>query len=230
MGDSFDIVAPTVQPERTPTHWLISQALRLLNTDGKSAELGYAHVLELLKDRRDAVSMTFELLRSAPAEDVGLRWSALHIVGDIEDLSAAKYLFRESLKPLPKRCREKEGCEGPRDGELLVRTMAVEALRRVAARHEEARGLVLELIEQRPEQPVLIEAVKAAQALGIADAVRKVLRKKDRWILEIRLVPVDKITAQPERRDDSPLGHAPPGVRAHVAGPIANCSVLRKED
>lgn len=229
MADSFDVVMPVVNAERTPTYWLISQALKLLNADGKSAELAYSHVVELLKERRDAVSGIFELLRSAPAEDIGRRWCALHIAGDVGDESAAKLLFREVLQPLPKRCGEKEGCEGPRDGELLVRTMAVEALQRVATHHEQARGLVLELIEQRPEQPVLIEAVKAAQALDLTDRVREILRKKDRWILDISIYPVEKVIAQSERSDDSPLGHAPPGTRALVSGPIANCCMPNKE-
>lgn len=229
MADTLDIVVPDSFVDRTPTFWLITQALEALNTGGKAADLAYSHLVELLRERRDAVPALFELLRSTPAEDIGLRWCALHVVGDIGDLSAAKLLFRASLQPLPRPCREEEGCEGPRDGELLIRTMAVEALHRVAARHEEAGELVLRLIAERPVQPVLVEAVKIARALNLTDKAREVLRKKDAWILDIRIHPVDDVIAEPERGDDTAFGRTPPSMRTLLSSPTASCCSLRKE-
>lgn len=229
MSDSLNIVVSEPVAHRTPTDWLIGQAIKLLNTEGKSAEVAYNHVTELLRERDDAEKMLLGLLKSAPSEDVSLRWNALYVAGDVGDASAAKSLFQISLESLPKTCKEEEACEGPRDGELLIRTMAVEALQRVAGRHEEARELVLALIKERPAQPVLIEAVKAARALKLTDEARKLLREKDHWILKIESRPVEEIMADPERGDDTKSGHTPPSMRAAQSSPAINCCLPKKE-
>ena len=230
MADSLDIVAPHPTAERTPTFWLINQALELLNREGKSAELAYSHVVELLRERSDATEGVLSLLHSSPSEDVGLRWGALFIAGEVGDLSAAKQLYREASASLPRPCKEEDGCEGPRDIELLVRTMAVEALQRVAERHREAGELVVQLVAERPAQPVLIEAVKTARALKLTDKVREVLKKKDRWMLDIKILPADEVMAEPERGDETSLGHMPPGRTALSFSPNATCCSPKEED
>lgn len=229
MGDSLDLVVPDPIVFRTPTAWLIGQALELLNIAGKPAEAAYTQVVELLRGRDDAVKTLFDLLRSTPAEGVGLRWCALYIAGDVGDRSAAELLFRASLESLPDPCKEEEGCQRPSDGELLIRTMAVEALQRVAERHEEARERVLELVAERPAQPVLIEAVKAARALKLADKARELLRKEDLWMLDIKIRPAEEVTVKPERGDETALGRTPPSMRAAQSAPATCCCSPRKE-
>ncbi|HEX9810054.1 MAG TPA: hypothetical protein VGC25_10715 [Alphaproteobacteria bacterium] len=229
MADSFEVVVPDAVILRTPTLWLIGQAFELLNTEGKAAEVAYGQVAELLRGRDDAVESLFSAFRSSPTEDVGRRWCALYVLGHVGDKSAAEPLFRAASESLPKPCKEEEGCEGPRDGEVMIRTMAVAALQRVAERHEEAGELVLALIAEHPERPVLIEAVKAARALNLADKAREALRKEDRWMLDIRIQPVQEVMAQAERGDAAALGHTPPSMRAARTAPAADCCAPRKE-
>jgi hypothetical protein len=170
------------------------------------------------------------VLRSAAVEDVGLRWCALYVAGDVGDASAGELLYRAAAQSLPEPCGEHEGCEGPRDAELVVRTMAIEALQRVAERHREVAELVLKLIGDQPEQPVLIEAVKAARALKLKGRAAELLRKKDRWMLEIETVPVNELVAEAERDDVSSHGLVPPGRRTAKERPVADCCMPRRED
>jgi hypothetical protein len=204
----------------------------LLNTEGKAAETAYRQVVELLTTRDDAEQTLFKVLRSASSEDIGQRWCALFVVGDIGRKTAGEQLFRAAVESLPKSCHDDKdfvGCEGPRDGEILVRTMAVEALQRVAERHEEVAEFVVKLVAARPDQAVLIEAVKASRALNLTDKVREVLRKEDHWMLDIRIQPVTEVMAAPERGDDTALGYTPPNTKTVRTAPAADCCNPKRE-
>jgi len=228
MTDSLELVLPDPVVLKTPTHWLIDQAFAALNAEGERAAVAYKHVAEILKTRKDAAETLLRVAQSSPAEDIGRRWCAYYIAGDIGDKAAAEPLYRAAASALPEhgkdgKCGETRGCEGPRDGEVLVRTMAVEALQRVAERHEEARGYVLELIAAQPDRAILIVAVKAARALGLSVEAGKRLNKDDRWMLDIKMVPVQEVMAEPERADDSVLGYMPPGRGVKQDVPAADC-------
>lgn len=228
MTDSLELILPDPVILKTPTHWLIDQAFAALNAEGERAAVSYKHTAELLRCRKDAVDTLVRVAQSSSAEDVGRRWCAWYIVGDVGDKAAAEPLYRAAATALPEhgkdaKCGETRGCEGPRDGEVLVRTMAVEALQRVAERHEEARPYVLELISAQPDRAILIEAVKAARALGLAEEASKRLNKEDRWMLDIKAVSVQEVMAEPERADDSVVGHMAPVMRTKQDVPAADC-------
>jgi hypothetical protein len=230
MADSLEIVGPQPGFSKTATQWLVSHALELLNSEEKTAERDYAHVTELLRGRDDLVETLFGLYQSANAEDIGLRWSALYVVGDLGGASAADPLFRVAAESLPESCKERDSCEGPADGEILVRTMAVEALHRVAQRHEDVRDRVLKLVAARPERAVLVEAVKAARDLGMVDELKEALRKKDRWMLELKTVPVTEVVAEPERDDTEPTRLVAPNLTVTRQSPKADCCEEKRRD
>ncbi len=222
MVDSLEVLGPQQVVPRSATLWLVSQAFALLNGEGESAELAYDQVVELLRARDDALDSLVGALRAAPAD-------ALARIGPAAK-AAAEPLFRVALEALPRACKEEEGCEGPRDGEILVRTMAIEALQRVAERHPETGEMVLVLIRERPARPLLVEAVKAARALKLGEQAAKLLPEEDRWMLDIKTVPAGELMAEPERTDDADLAHVAPTLRPLGVAPKADCCSPRRED
>lgn len=220
MADTLRVETPEQRATPTATAWLVVQAMQLLNTPGEEAEAAYQHVIELLGERDDRTEAVVSLVRAAPVEDTSLRWSALYVAGDIGDGQMGEYLLRQALEGLPEH---KEGCEGPADGELLIRTMAVEALGRIAKRHPEARESIVTLIGERPNQAVLIEAVKVARSVDLDLDYREMLGKGNRWILDICTEPVDRVVADPERIDDAVPTREAPALDAVTLSPRAEC-------
>jgi hypothetical protein len=221
-------VTPGDRPfDLSATAWLVGQGVQYLNAEGEEGKHGYGRVTEVLAGRADAVNTITQLARKTARTDVPLRWSLIYLLGDVGDAAAGEFLTRVALEALPAR-EEQRGCEGPRDGELLIRTIAVEALQRVAVRHPETAELLLRVAAEHPDRAVLIEAVKAAVQLGLRDKVREVLGEKDSWILDIRQVRAEEIGADPERKDTGERGFTPPKMPSQATTPVAPCRT-RKE-
>jgi hypothetical protein len=202
--------------------------VRYLNTADKEGELAYARVVEILRrcsnDLLEAVSGLFRQVKSG---DSSLRWNLLYVLGDAGDGSAADFLVHAALGPLPE-VKEDGGCESDRDIEMLVCTMAIHALQRVAGHHSQVREHLLKIVSARPARPILIEAVKAASELGLKDQVRDLLPKEDHWILDIRRARTEEFFAEPERQDGKERGFTPPKSGALYTAPRAVCCT-RKE-
>ncbi len=206
------------------TAWLVGEGVRHLHTADKEGELAYARVVELLRDYKDAVETVTQLAQRIPADDVGLRWSLLHLLGDVGHPQAADFLVGVALARLPDHDPQ-QGCEGPRDGAVLLATMAVEALQRVATRHKEIAELMLKVVSARPAQPILIEAIKAAADLGLRDRLADLLPKDDLWMLEIRRARIEEFDAEVGREDGRERGFTPPkGREAHTAPGACGCN------
>jgi hypothetical protein len=211
--------APGDRPfDVSATASLVGEAVRGLNSAGPAGELTYDRMTELLRDRKDALATLIALLERTGSGDAPLRWNLLHVLGDVADSAGAEFLVRAALESLPEQTSE-DGCEGPRDIEMLLRTMAVHALRRVADRHPEVGEQILKTVSARPERPILIEAVKAADDLGYRDEIRKILPEDDQWILEIRRARTEEIFADPGREDTKERGFTPPRIGALYTAP-----------
>lgn len=210
------------------TTWLIGEAVKHLNSAGPEAELAYVRTVELLGRCEDLVKTMGGLLRRMHGGDAPLRWSLLHVLGDAGSVNAADLLASTALERLPE-AEPGEGCEGTRDVETLVRTMAVVALQRIAGRHREAADHVLRVVSRRPERAILIEAVKAARDLGLADRVRETLSKEDLWILDIRRARTEELLAEPEREDAKERGFTPPKFGKLYTAPHVSCGCRGKE-
>ena len=208
------------------TQWLIGQALRHLNGAEPSDERSYQYVIALLREHKAGVDTLTQLAHDTAA-DPTLRWNLLHVLGDAGDATSAKVLVEIALERLPER--QRVGCEGPYDTELLNRSMAVHAIAAVARRHENAADGLLRIVEARPDRTVLIEAVKAAVELGHRERVHGLLAENDRWILDLKRVSYREVNADPEREDGKEVGFVPPRQRALHTSPQA-CGCSSKED
>ena len=199
--------------------WLVQQAVRCLNSTNQEDEAVYKYVLELLS-RNESSMEIIQLVRSVPESDSMIRWNLLYILGDVGDTKAARWLAEFVVRPLPERG---EGCEGPRDIELVVRTMAIESLQKIAKRYTEVSDLFLYIISQNPDRGILIEAVKAAVELGLKEKLAQELSKEHHWIFELRKARVEELHAEPERSDSKERNFTPPKSRSESTTPTINC-------
>jgi len=219
-GDCLELIDAGNRPfDFSATGWLVGQGVRYLNTVGKEGELAYQRVVELLRNcSKDVPETVAGMFRQANSGDAPLRWRLLYVLGDAGDGSAADFLIRTALKQLPEANAD-EGCEGPRDAEMLVCTMAVHALQRVAERHPAVSEQLLKIVSERPARPILIEAVKVAIELGLKEKVRDLLPKEDHWILDIRRARTEELFAEPEREDGKERGFTPPKTGLDYTAP-----------
>ena len=228
-SDRLEVVGGSRPFDNSATAWLVGQGVRYLNTADKEGELAYLRVVELLRRcGEDLLKTVAAIYRQAKSGDVPLRWSLLHVLGDAGDEQAAEFLAQIALQPLPEASPE-QGCEGARDLEMLVGTMAVHALLRIAGRHAPISETLLKVVSGKPARPILIEAVKVAGELGFRDKVRGLLPEEDHWILDIRRARTEELFAEPEREDGKERGFTPPNAGALCTTPkIASCA--RKEN
>lgn len=222
-SDSLEVIPATRLFDRSATAWLLGQAVRHLNTADKDGELAYTRVVEILRGcSHDLLETVSGLFRQVKSGDSSLRWNLLYVLGDAGDKSAADFLVNAALKQLPE-AKEDAGCESDRDMEMLVCTMAVHALHKVANRHPEVSQSLLRVISARPTRPILIEAVKVANELGLKDHVRDILPKDDHWILDIRRARIEEFFAEPERQDGKERGFTPPKSGSLYTAPRVVC-------
>jgi hypothetical protein len=156
-------------PASPTTDWLIAQAVLYANATDQTG----ARIIELLRERDDAVDALTSLVRATPPDRTPLRMNLLRLLGDLEDPSAAEFLSRLASEPLPGN-----GIRTMRGGsssEVGVRRMAVEALRRIAERHSSASEALLRVVAARPLRPILVDALKAASELHLNARVRQLL-------------------------------------------------------
>jgi hypothetical protein len=203
----------------SPHTWLVHHAVRCLNSTSQEDEAVYKYVIELLS-RNESSTEIIQLVRGVPEADSMLRWSLLYVLGDTGDKKAAKWLAEFIARPLPEKG---EGCEGPRDIELLLRTMAIESLQKIAKRYEEVSDLFLDILSKNPDRGILIETVKAAIDLGLRDKLMQVLSKDHHWILELRKARVEEVHAESGRIDSKERDFTPPKSLSEFSSPNIKC-------
>jgi hypothetical protein len=225
----LDVITANRIFDKSATAWLLSQAVRFLNTADKEGELAYTRVVEVLRRCTDDLLETVKaLFRQIKSGDTTLRWNLLYVLGDAGDAGAADFLVQAALKQLPE-AKEDAGCESDRDMEMLVCTMAVHALRKVAGHYPDVSRSVLNVVSAKPARPILIEAVKVASQLGLKDHVREILPKEEHWILDIRQARAEEFFADPERQDGKERGFTPPRSGILNTAPSIACCTRREK-
>lgn len=209
-GDGFERRVGSRPFDMSATAWLLGQGVRYLNTAGKEGELAYGRVVELLaRCAPDVLDAVMALYRKSSSGDTMLRWNLLHMLGDAGDQGAVDFLIGSALAPVPEAGPD-EGCERTSDIEVLVRTMAVQALGRIAGRHPQTSDSLLKVVAGHPARPVLVEAIKCAGEHGLKDRARELLPEDERWLCEIRRAHAQELFADPERKDGKERSFTPP--------------------
>ena len=221
--DSLEVKDGHSPFDRSGTAWLLGNAVRYLNSADKGAGDEYQRVVEVLRPSgSDLLKTVTGLFRNVQSGDAALRWNALHVLGDAGGEDAAGFLFRTAVGPLSD-AEGDLGCETGRDMEILVCTMAVHALHRLAVRHPQASEAILRIVKTRPAQPILIEAVKVAIELNLQKDLRELLAQSDLWILDIKHRATQEVFADPERADGEERSFTPPKSGALYTAPNAGC-------
>lgn len=228
-GDNLEVNTGSRPFDISATAWLVGQGMHYLNTADKEGDLAYQHVVEMLRRcDKDLLETVIGLFRQAKSGDSALRWNLLYVLGDAGDGGAADFLVRTALEQLPE-ANPDQGCEGPRDTEMLVCTMAVHALHRIAERHPESLEALLKIVSERPARPILIEAVKIASELGLQEKVREILSEEDHWIFDIRRARIEEVFAEPEREDGKERGFTPPKAGSLYTAPKTACCTKKEK-
>ncbi len=218
-GDNLEVNLSNHLFDSSATAWVVGQCVRYLNAADKESELAYQRMVMVLRRYgNDPVETVTGLFRQARSGDASLRWSLLYVLGDAGNADTANFLVHTALGPLPEANRD-EGCEGARDMETLVATMAIHALYKLTGRHPEVAEALLKIVAHRPAQPILIEAVKVANALGRTEKLRELLPKEDQWMLELRRARIEELFADSERDDGKERGLSPPKAGALYTAP-----------
>jgi hypothetical protein len=125
---------------RDAVAWLVGQGIRHLNAGDADGEHALLRVRELLQRSGAAGATIAQALHDCEQDDHSLRWSLLYLLDGLDDPRAAEVFYRAAAEPVPAADRYPRGCETPRDGEVLVRTMAIAGLARRARQDRASRG------------------------------------------------------------------------------------------
>ena len=185
---------------RDAVAWLVGQGIRHLNAADADGEHALLRVRELLQ-RADAASATIaQALHDCAQDDHSLRWSLLYLLDGLDDPRAAEVFYRAAAEPVPAADRYPRGCETPRDGEVLVRTMAIAGLARRARGDAKAADMLFKLLEAQPERALRVETVKALMAAdpGHAERIRALLPQELHFALELKTVRAEALAVEHE--------------------------------
>jgi HEAT repeat protein len=152
------------------TSWLVGEAIARLHSEDLEGQGGFKRAVELMA-RVGSTAAVGAILDVAPGDDVPLRWSLLYVLAETGDPEAARLFARAAMEPIHGE-RDRVGCESAYDGEVLVRTMAIEGLGRLAERDSGLLGLLYEVLKAQPERALRVEAVKAILAVAPDEAER----------------------------------------------------------
>jgi hypothetical protein len=193
--------------DASTTEWLIRQVVATVHELNGEGSAGHQHLIELLRSRADLVDEARQMYDRL-GKDSMFRWSLLYAFSDIVDESAAEFLTAIALSPLPEQ--DPKHCQSVRDTETLVRTMAIEALRRLATRVPGVGKSLLHIVSAQPARPLLAEAVKACRSLGLSDEVKSMLSRDSYWMLELRQADRGELVAPVDSKSDVQTRSSPP--------------------
>lgn len=207
VSDTLSVITVKGHDAST-TQWLIQQIISVVHQLNGEESPAHRRLGELLRSRPDLVDEARDLYDRLGRKDPMSRWSLLYALSDIFDERAAEFLTTVALSPLPEE--DPKHCQSVRDTEVLVQTMAIEALRRLTGRAPDVGEFLLRIVSAKPTRPLLVEAVKACRSLGLTDRVKPMLPHDSYWMLELRQAERGEFVATVERKEDIQAVLSPP--------------------
>jgi hypothetical protein len=135
---------------------------RVLNSSSDEIEA----IAKELRDAPQVLETAIDLYDAAP-DDVMFRWGVVYLASQIAAPGTTEWLTRLASRPLPKPTGEdSEGCEGPRDNEVLVSVMAVEGLAHLV--QSDGREAVRDALDTI----ITAQSDPAVQSAAVVEALR----------------------------------------------------------
>ena len=205
------------------TSWLVGEAIARLHSDDCEGQGGHQRAVELLA-RLDAGSAVGAVFNAAPREDTALRWSLLYVLAETADPKAADLFARVAMEPIRVE-RDRRVCESLYDGEVLVRTMAIEGLARLAARDAGIVDLLHKVLEAQPDRALRIETAKAilAAAPKEVERLKKSLPEELHFALTLKHVRAQSLAVEYEASAVDKVRAMPDLDRASTRPTTRNC-------
>jgi len=190
---------------KDPINELIIEAVNRMGGVGENAETEYQAILKkLLTVSEKAIPIIIDEYNTLPETNYLDRWSLIQLLAEIEHESTLKFLDKVIVTPLPPERSKKPSEFSTKAEELIIRTTAIEALKRLAIKkHDEAVKLLLKHTKHE------VFSIKRAAIQGYLEVddndprkeLLRILPKKDHYILDIKRVDVKEVQ-QPEPEKD----------------------------
>jgi hypothetical protein len=176
-------------PERT-----FLEAMRRMNSVGEAAERDYQRALSRVRDHSDETIAAVARAgwESLPESAYLDRWALVQLLADLAMPAAADVLDAVLSTPLPpERSAERDHRYSTVGQEIVVRTTAVEGLRRLAANDDARAGETLVRHIRHENRTVRVACVMALRDLGrgYEESLRSAISEEDRFLLDIRRLP-----------------------------------------
>jgi len=175
----------------------IIETINQMGDFGDNAEGVYQESLKRLQtDAEKVVSIIGEEYETLPESQYNNRWSLIQLLAELKHPTSLSILDKILSNPIPPEKSKTPQYFSTRGEEIIIRTTAIEAIVRIAAkRKSEVADLLLKHMQHK-NFSVKRAAIQGYLSLGIENA-RKILldklHKNDHYILEIQRMDVNKI-------------------------------------
>ncbi len=164
---------------------------------GDDAEKVYQESLKKLKtDAEKVISIVSEEYKALPETQYLNRWSLIQLLAELKTPSSLSFLNDILSTPIPPEKSKAPQEFSTRGEEVIIRTTSVEAIARIATQGNTEAVKILLKHTQHENFSVKRAAIQGYLSIEIENAreiLLKELPEKDRYILDIKRVDVNKI-------------------------------------
>jgi hypothetical protein len=199
-----------------PHTQLVVEAINAMGMTGDPAEAHYQKILDGLRHQADVVAHSVRLYHATPETQYLDRWALVQLHNDLKDPASLHFLDEVIASPIPPERATKPATGRSTVGrEVVIRTTAVEAVRRLAAHGDASALAVLLKHVHHDNYSIKRAAIQGYLETGGPDArarLEKLLPAEDLPILDIRRIdarhiPRVQVSGQKPSAD---LNQAPP--------------------
>ena len=221
--DTDSLQVRTSEAKRRPleAESSVLAAIEAMHFTDERGEAAYQKAVSALREKPDQLRKTVTDLELATPNDHNLHWTLYFLLADLELPDLASMFIDAAVRDLPE-VNEATPCEGVEEDRILVATMAVEGLERLAKKDPDAAvAALIEVVERQPNVAVRAAAVQAILSVrpDTEPDIARLLPEDQLHVLEARRVPVEQLSASPERATPKRSGEPSPRLLSDANAP-----------